>query len=109
MAARASLRSSRDFQRVYRSGRRARADGVTVWTAPSDGGATRLGLAVRSSVGGAVVRNRLRRRLRAIFRAHVTRRGIDVVIAADVGAAGLQYQELETHVVSALTGAGAGS
>ena len=109
MAALTSLRSSRDFRRVYRTGRRVRADGVTVWAAPGDSEATRVGVAVPGSVGSAVTRNRLRRRLRAIVRDYPGRAGLEVVIAADRSAASLSYQELETHVAAALRAAGAGS
>ena len=61
----------RTFQALRREGRRARRGPLTVtWLAP-DGGDTnppRAGFALGRSVGGAVVRNRVRRRLRAALR-----------------------------------------
>ena len=105
--ARASITSSRDFRRVYRSGKKARVDGVSVWAAPGpDEGRARLGMAVRASVGTAVDRNRLRRRLREIFRAYGPLTGTDVVIHATREAAGRNFQELEDVTVDALSGAG---
>ena len=103
MTKRLSLRTAREFSRVYRSGRRARVDGVTVWAAPALGPApTRLGLAVPAGTGRAVTRNRLRRRLREIVRAYAPGDGLDVVIRADREAAGRNFQELDEVVVAAL-------
>jgi ribonuclease P protein component len=61
------LRRRRDFALVLRSGRRARRSLVAVAVRPNDWGRTRVGYAVGKRVGGAVVRNRVRRRLRALI------------------------------------------
>jgi ribonuclease P protein component len=107
MTPRSSLRTRRDFARVYRSGRRARIDGVTVWAATaSEPGPTRLGLTVPAATGGAVRRNRLRRRLREIVRAYRPDPGFDVVIKADAGATGRNFQELQQIVGEAFGRAG---
>ena len=55
----------------------------------------RLGLAVPSSVGGAVVRNRIKRRLRAAFVAADLPPGVQVVIRPRAEAATMTFQELE--------------
>lgn len=95
MARRNSIRSARDFRRVYRAGSTARVDGVTVWSAPrADADAARLGLSIRSSVGTAVERNKLRRRIRAIFTAYEPAPGRDVVVQAGPEATGRNFQEL---------------
>jgi ribonuclease P protein component len=53
---------------------------------PTDDGATRLGIAVSRKVGGAVVRNRLKRQLREAFAALPDPpSGIDVVLVARPG------------------------
>lgn len=109
MTARASLRTGRDFARVYRAGKRARVDGITVWAASSpDASASRLGLTVPGSVGGAVRRNRLRRRLREIVGSYAPAPGTDVVVRADRDVAGRNFQELQHVVSSALDRAGVG-
>ena len=63
---------------------------------PQDGGTTRVGLTVSSKVGGAVVRARIRRHLRELFR---KRRGelppgIDLVLIARASAAESDYDAL---------------
>jgi ribonuclease P protein component len=63
-------------------------------------------MAVRATTGTAVERNRLRRRIRAIFNAHGPR-GSDVVVAATRDAAGKNFQELKEILSTALDRAGA--
>jgi ribonuclease P protein component len=95
------LRSTRDFHRLRAEGRRGRSDGIVAQVAKHDGPA-RLGLTVGRRTGSAVVRNRLRRRLRAAFLAHGPREGVDVVLVARKDAMAHGYQELEKHVIAAL-------
>jgi ribonuclease P protein component len=103
-----SLRNSRDFARVFRTGRRASSDGVTVYVATSpDGGAARLGLAIKRGSGNAVARNRTKRRLRAAWGRLDLTEPMDVVIRADRSAVEERYQEMEKHLVSALRSSGA--
>jgi len=61
-----SLRRRGDFARVTRRGKRRAGNHLTCFVA--DGRRrTRVGVTIGSSVGGAVVRNRLRRRIKAIL------------------------------------------
>ena len=60
------LRRRGDFARVTRRGRRRAGTYLTCFV--TDGyGRTRVGITISGSVGGAVVRNRLRRRIKAIL------------------------------------------
>ena len=71
MQRRHRLSRSRDFDAVYRRGRSVSTRHLVLyWFAREDdaGGSARLGLAVPKAVGTAVVRNRLKRRLREVFR-----------------------------------------
>jgi ribonuclease P protein component len=56
----------------------------------------RVGFVVSKSVGGAVVRNRVKRRLRALMAARLVRvpQGYDVVVRANPAAANVSYAEL---------------
>jgi ribonuclease P protein component len=67
-------------------------------TAASDpaAGATRFGLVTSRRVGGAVIRNQVRRRLREICRLHraMVARGLLVVVVAKPAAAGASFSEL---------------
>jgi ribonuclease P protein component len=68
------LSRSRDFDAVYRHGRSTSTRFLTLYWFAQDGeeGEPRLGLAVPKSAGNAVVRNRIKRKLREIWRAKLT-------------------------------------
>jgi ribonuclease P protein component len=73
MQRRHRLTRSRDFEAVYRHGRSASTRFLVLYWFPRDeeGGEPRLGLAVPRGVGTAVVRNRVKRRLRELWQARV--------------------------------------
>jgi ribonuclease P protein component len=66
------LRKRREFEECYASGVRASGRFIQVFLsageAPADRPHCRLGISVPRRVGNAVIRNRVRRRLREIFR-----------------------------------------
>lgn len=72
-----------DFERVYKQGRRHFASHMTVFYLPRterDAG-TRVGFTVGKVLGGAVLRNRMKRRLREAVRLHgMIPAAMDVVI-----------------------------
>jgi ribonuclease P protein component len=84
------LRDGRDFRRVSREGRRRSSRHFVALVAPGrDPERARLGLTVSRRVGGAVGRNRVKRRVREWFRRRreVVGVGVDVVVIARRGAA----------------------
>lgn len=106
MSALASITSSRDFRRVYRTGTRVRSDGVTLWVVShGESGPARLGMSVRARAGNAVARNRFRRRTREIMRSTLPP-GTEVVVHGDASATGKNFQELTDCLDAALTRAG---
>ncbi len=64
------LSRSRDFDAVYRHGRSVSTRYLVLYWFPreDDGGEPRLGLAVPKGIGTAAVRNRIKRRLRELWR-----------------------------------------
>ena len=96
------IRSSRDYRRVYRRGRRLHGDIAVFHVRENDAGHPRLGLTASRRVGGAVVRNRLRRRVREHYRQQVRRDklpAVDVVVHLKAAAAEANrrsfYRELD--------------
>ena len=89
MERRHRLSRSRDFDAVYRSGRSVSTRYLVLYWFPRDDGEAdpRLGLAVPKAAGGAVARNRIKRRLREAWRAQLERvpRGRDYVLIARPG------------------------
>jgi ribonuclease P protein component len=65
------LSRSRDFDAVYRHGRSVSTRFLVLYRFDRNGeaeGEVRLGIAVPKKIGGAVVRNRIKRRLREVWR-----------------------------------------
>lgn len=62
------LRRRTDYLRCYRTGRRRNGSLATVYFVPNQLGHPRLGITASRKVGKAVVRQRLKRRIREIYR-----------------------------------------
>jgi len=97
------LRKRRDFERVYRHGLMAKTSSLRVFVLPRDDPAQddrpRLGLSVGTKVGTAIVRNRVKRRVREWFRMHKHRVwGWDVVVQAKPPAANLDDDALSDQL-----------
>ncbi len=92
------LRTRADFSRVMRGGRRSRHVLLhcVAWRTGAD--VSRIGFAVGKQVGGAVVRNRTKRRLRMIVHELAWVQGFDVVIVARPEARSATYGELRDAV-----------
>ena len=74
-----------------------------IYARRSKNGGNRVGFTVTVKLGHAVVRNRVRRRLREIYRLHEEelRRGFDLVIVARGRSAEAPYRELERDFLAA--------
>jgi len=82
LAAYSSLKHTAAFRAVYRRGRWAHGRLLSVGVTTNASPKTQVGLRTRRGLKGAVVRNRLKRQLRAIVRAQEQqlRQGIDLVV-----------------------------
>lgn len=91
-----TLRRTADFEALQRSGTRKAHPLLVVRLAPNGLSRTRVGFSTGRRLGGAVVRNRVRRRLRAIVRYLAPRvaPGWDVVIQARSGSTQASYADL---------------
>lgn len=91
------MRSRAEFTATVRAGRRAASPLLTGYLLPgSHDGPPRVGLIASRAVGGAVVRNRVKRRLRALLGGYVERlpRGSLLVVRAAPTAATARYADL---------------
>lgn len=69
-----------DYQSVYDGGVRLSGSLMTVFFLPNRLGRARLGIAATRKIGGAVIRNRAKRRLRDLFRRERPQGTEDIVI-----------------------------
>ena len=91
------LRKSRAFAQVRKAGRCRHSPELVMCCLDNDMPHCRFGFVVSKRVGNAVTRNRVKRRLRAIFAHHMLhiRSGFDIVVICRPSIALLAFHNLE--------------
>ena len=98
------LTDSPEFERVYRQGTAYRGKLFSVHAFRNEHGTPRLGLSVSRTVGNAVTRNAVRRRLREVFQSCVSdlSENLDFVVSARPAAAEATFEELRDEFCKSL-------
>jgi len=101
MQATVSLKKNFEFRRLYNKGKSAASKCVVVYCMKTSRPTNRLGVTVSSKLGGAVQRNRIRRRLKEAYRLneHQIHIGYDIVIVARMRSRYAKWSELESSVL----------
>lgn len=101
------LTSRAEYDAVYREGRRRASREFTVFFRVNGREASRFGWSIKRALGGAVLRNRIRRRLREIIRLHRQEigEGWDFVIHPRSSVARAKFGPLEAELVKLLQSA----
>jgi len=97
----ARLRSSAEFRRVYQEGRKFSGPlFAAFYRRVADGAPPRVGFTTPRAIGGAVVRNRIKRRLREVVRMRLASvaAGWEVVFNPRRAAMEAEFQRLEAEV-----------
>lgn len=96
-----SLTPNREFRKSYAKAERRFGTYLAVYARNGRSGVNRLGLTVTPKVGCAVVRNRVRRRLREAYRLNEDRliRGKVLVVVARPESAKATFRELQTDLL----------
>ena len=96
-----TLKKNHEFRRLYSKGNSTVASTLVCYCRKTGRDTNRVGYTVSNKIGNAVTRNRIRRRLREIYRLH--ERGMlpghDIVIVARHRAAEADYHRLERDVL----------
>lgn len=108
MAAYPTLRRRADFEAVARAGSRNSTQLLVLRARQHEGPITRIGLATPATLGGAVERNRVRRRVRELVRARYGEMGAgwDLLVIARPEARRATSGQLATALDAVLVRAG---
>lgn len=90
-----------EFRRVYEEGERRSGPLGVVFYCSNGLSRTRLGITAPGKLGGAVLRNRLKRRLREVFRRNQGRipPGWDIVVNPRPPVANVRFEKLEREML----------
>lgn len=101
------LRRRADYLRCYRTGRRRHGALAILYFVPNQVGHPRLGITASRKVGGAVVRQRLKRRIREIYRRWQDRANLpalDLVVHLKPEAGGSDFPAMRDDLLRLLGG-----
>lgn len=95
------LTARKQFLEVYDRGRRASSSSFVLFALPNGLGHCRIGLTVTRKTGGAVTRNRVKRRLREIYRTNreLFDEPFDLVVNARPSIKERSFDELERELL----------
>lgn len=97
-----SLKKNKEFKKVYENGKSYATRNLVIYCLNYEKGKkNRYGLSVSKKIGNAVVRNRLKRRLREIIREFEKEKefkGFDIIFIARQPVVKLEYQRLKRDV-----------
>jgi len=95
-----------EFDAVYRAGKRRSSSHFTVFFRANELPQSRFGFSIKKALGGAVARNRIRRRLREMVRCHRQEipAGWDIVIHPKSSAAKAPFVAFTADLLRRLQG-----
>jgi ribonuclease P protein component len=98
------IRKKKDFLAIYRAGSRYRGRFFHIVYRDNPNAVSRMAVVVSRKVGNAVRRNRIKRRIRALFRKNkqLFKRPADVILIARAEITDLSRHELAAEYLSAL-------
>lgn len=99
------IRKKKDFSSLYRSGSRFRGRYFSLVYRRNGLSFSRVAVVVSRKVGPAVVRNRVKRRFRELFRRNkmLLEESVDLIVVARPDVAGLAWPEFRDGFLSGLT------
>jgi ribonuclease P protein component len=99
------IRKKSDFASLYRDGGRFRGRFFTLVFLRNGRGYSRLAVVASRKVGSAVVRNRIKRRLRELFRRNkeLLKESVDLIVISRPESGGAPWAEIREAYISSLT------
>ena len=102
-----TVRRRADYLRCYRTGRRRHGGLAILYFAPNEAGYPRIGITASRKVGIAVIRHRLKRRIKEIYRRWQDRRKLppmDLVVHLKPEAGAADFESVRVELLRLLSG-----
>lgn len=98
------LRSNMEFKRVYNGGKSYWNRNLVLYVKKNDVENTRVGYSITKKIGNSVVRNRLRRRMKEIYRLNFdgVKGNYDLIFIPKRNTIDISYKELESAMLHIL-------
>ena len=92
-----SLKKNDDFRKCYNTGKSYVNRYLVLYVCGNDKGRNRIGISVSKKVGNSIVRHRVTRKIREIYRLHehMFNSGLDMVVVARTRAKDADYHRIE--------------
>lgn len=96
-----SLRSNRDFRKVYDNGKSFANKYLVMFYIKNGRKNNRVGFSVTKKLGNAVTRNKIKRRMRESYRinSHKFKGGYDIVFLSRVRAKNTSFKQIESAIL----------
>lgn len=101
-----SLKSKKDFDKVYRKGKSFADKVLVMYYLKNQVGYTRVGVSVSSKIGNSVVRHRIKRLIKEVFRVNFQNiQGYDIIFIARTRASEADFVKIKNsmnHIIRKL-------
>jgi ribonuclease P protein component len=98
------LKKNYEFKKVYNEGKYYVEKYVVMYIVMNNSASNRVGFSVSKKVGNSVVRNRVKRLMKEIYRNYAgdMKLGYDIVFTGRVGSSSADYRLIEKNMISIL-------
>lgn len=95
------LRKNMEFKRVYNGGKSYWNRNLILYVRKNDLENSRIGITITKKIGNAVVRNRIRRRMKEILRLKLRniKSGYDLILIPKKNVQDISYKDLESAMI----------
>ena len=96
-----SLRKNREFKEIYKTGKNYWNRNLILYVKENDLKENRVGYSITKKVGNSVVRNKIRRRMKEIYRLNLVdiKEGYDFIFIPKKNVTDISYKELESAMI----------
>lgn len=93
-----TLKKNSEFQNVYNNGKSFANKYLVMYVFENESNRNRIGVSVSKKVGNSVIRHRITRLIKEIYRLNIENieKNVDIIVIARVNAKGKAYKEIES-------------